>query len=355
MENTNITETINGVQSESSILGSQFSFRLFHDTYDRTAVINAFNQSGIGQKYLPSVSMGTNFKKSVRMNIGNDGFRTLHFLSDDKNFVTFQIDKVDKVENTDTVFDESGNAEVLDGTVKSFTFDSKIIFDKIQNKVLGSVENEIVQKVHDTVQQLCGQFSNLDIRSSIFRYIKKETNAVQFLFGSDVWLIPEPDLQKLDSVLKVLEMLDGTKNIYRRLDIANNPNSKKCIGESVLDKFKTAMLDTKEKIDKLVEEQKTMTPTVFKNAMDKLEDMQVILESYQSLLNEPLKECQKHLTAIKILNQGYYNNSNIGTLENPLDKYKEVSNSLPDDATKEQFKDNLTKELPEELIDLLEL
>lgn len=356
MDNTttvNITDVQNGNEVKISSLGSQFAFRLFHDSYNRTKVENIFAACGLESNLLPKISMGTNFKKSVRMNIGNDGFRNLHFVSEDKAFIIFQIDEVQKTEQTEYMTDVDGNEEQVTSLSKQFTFDSKILFDKTANRVIGTVENEIQQKVNDKINDLCGVYSQLDVRNAILKYIKRNTNAVQFITCSDVWMVPSNDCDVVKRVIQALNLLDDKNVQYRKVDIMNNEDGRKAMADSILDKFKATMIENKDRIDKFISEQKTMSPTVYKNAMTQFDNMKLILESYKTLLGEPLKECEKQLNAIQTLNNAYYTTSSAGIIQDPLKNYKDVCNMLNDDD-KQQFKDNLSETLPSELVDLLD-
>ena len=351
MQNDNINEKANS----NNLLGYTFTFRFAHNSYDRNKTINEFNDSKIVSKYLPKICIGTNFKKSVKMNIGNDKLKTLHFISEDKDFVTFQIDRVEHSAITDKVYDEEGSVDVIKTGIKEFQYDSKIIFDKKLNKVLGDADNDIVQKIYETINKLCGQYTDLDIRSALVKYIKKETKAIQFMFGSDVWIIPNSDKDKLDCIIDLLCRLDAKKCIYRLAEIMDISTNKETIISSLLDKFRNAFLETKDRIYTMCDEQKKLSTTIYKNNIKKIEALKLFHESYKSILNEPLKECEKYTNAIKLLNNGYYNYSCHNNLTDPLNAYKEVFKKLTPEQ-KIEFRTVLSEKanFPEELLELIE-
>lgn len=355
MENNSFNEQKNTNLPDDALLAYLFTFRFANDSYDRSETIKNFNNCGIDSKFLPKISIGTNFKKSVKMNIGNDKFKTLHFISENKDFVTFQIDKVEHLETTEVVFDEKGSRDIVSTDAQRYMYDSKIVFDKELNKVLGNADNELVQKIYETIDNLCGQYSNLDLRSALIKYIKKETNAVQLIFGSDAWIIPKSDKDKLERIISLLYILDNKRSQYRLLDIMDTPTNKENIKNSVYEKFRTAMLETKDRIYSMLNEQKKMSITIYRNNMEKNNALKLFHESYKSILNDPLKECEKYMFAIEIFNKNYYNNSNINFFTDPFKAYKEIFNKLTPEQ-KLEFKTALYEKanFPKELLELIE-
>ena len=339
-------KTTNG----TNLIGSLFAFDFGKSQLNRAAVRNSMSAHNLDEKELPELTSRTDFRRAISQYFReNKGDTSLTFVSSDKAFIYFQINR--KLIQSNAIVDAGSNESVW---IKEKQIDPqiKVVYDIQQNRIIVNddfADAEVVKsKLYELLDSKSELYNKSEVSSALIRNLIKFGNAIPVIRGQKVFFIPSQFEHILDEVEATVKEIDDTAYISR-WEAPNEPRVVESVTNSVVEKMQGFNDGYKKQIEAFIAESKQMSEGTVKKKMQEIANNVKFLESYRVILDSETDTLLKNLDATKQMLQTF---NLTGEVVNPykqiFDKIK-AKNLSPEEES-EELKDWIPDEYLDDLI-----
>ena len=336
----------NGTQ----LVGSIFSFDFGKASLSRTDVRNAMIHNKLDEKELPDLTSRTDFRRAIQQYFReNRGDSSLTFVSSDKNFIYFQINR-EAVQSNAIV--DSGTNESIWIKEKEIDPQIKVVYDINANRIIVNDDysnaEDVKTKLYELVDAKSNIYNKSEVTTAILRNLVKFGNAVPIIRGQKVYFIPSSHQHVLDEVEATVREIDQTVYISR-WEAPAEPRVIQSVTNSVVEKMQNFNDGYRKQIEKFIEESKQMSPENVQKKMNEIEAQSSFLESYRTILESETDILLKNLDATKAMLEQF---NRTGDIINPyLNLYKKIkAKGLKPEEEQEELKDWIPEDYLDDLI-----
>ena len=339
-------KSTNGTQ----LVGSIFSFDFGKASLSRGDVKTAMINSGLDEKELPDLSSRSDFRRAIGQYFReNKSDNSLTFVSSDKNFIYFQINR--EVVQSNAITDSGSNESVW---IKEKEIDPqiKIVYDINANRVIVNDDyvnaEDVKSKLYELIDAKSGLYNKAEVTTAFIRNIVKFANGVPVIRGQKVYFVPESRNNILDKVEQALKEIDPTVYISR-WEAPAEPRVIQSVTNSVVEKMQNFNDGYRKQIEKFIEESKQMSKDNVQKKMNEIEAQSSFLESYRTILESETDILLKNLDATKAMLEQF---NRTGDIINPyLNLYKKIkAKGLNPEEEQEELKDWIPEDYLDDLI-----
>ena len=335
----------------TELVGSIFSFDFKKTTLNRTDVKSAMTSNKLDEKELPDLSSRTDFRRAIQQYFRENKSNTsLTFVSSDKNFIYFQINRESIQSNAIT---DSGSNQSFWIKEKDIDPMIKVVYDINENRIVVNDDYADAEEVKAKLYQLLNikseQYNKAEVTTSILRNLIKFGNAIPIIRGQKVYFVPAQSDDLLNRVENALKAIDPDVFISR-WEAPKEQRVIQSVTQSVMDKMEQFNNSYKEQIEKFVDASKQMSASTVKNKMAEIEANVKFLETYRTILGEQTDKLLKNLDATKAMLEQF---NLTGNVVNP---YKQIYDAIKaknysPDVEKQWFE---ATGIPDDVLEMLE-
>ena len=335
----------------TELVVSIFSFDFKRTTMIRADVQKALIDNKLDEKELPNLSSRTDFGRAIRKFHNETKSETsLTFVSSDKNFLYFQINREEVQENAIT---DSGSGESMWVKEKDIDPFVKIVYDLKENRIIVNddyADAETVKaKLYSLLSVKSNEYNKAEVTTALIRNLIKFGNAVTVIRGQKVYFVPSQSEALLDRFETALRAIDPDVFISR-WEAPAEPHVIQSVTNSVVEKMQLFNDSYQSQIENFIEQSKNMSEQNVQNKMDEIAANVAFLESYRDILGEQTDKLKKNLDATQAMLEQFNRN---GSLVNPYrDIYKAVKDKNLEPEVEKQWFNALC--IPDDVIELLE-
>lgn len=335
----------------TELVGYVFAFDFKKSQLSRNDVRTALADNCLDEDELPELSKRVDFNRAIRNYHRETKSETsLTFVSSDKNFIYFQINREEIETNA---IKDSGSGDSVWIREKNIDPYIKIVYDVNENRIIVNDDYADAERVKAKLYQLLNikgnEYNKAEVTSAIIRNLIKFGNAVQIIRGQKVYFVPAQSEKLLDRIETALKQMDGEVFISK-WEAPKEERVIQSVTNSVVEKMQLFNDGYQKQIETFIENSKNMSDQNLQNKMDEIADNMEFLESYRDILGAQTDTLIKNLDATKAMLEHY---NKTGHIVNP---YREVYNKIKakgysPELEKEWFD---AMDIPDDVVELLE-